>query len=967
MKFYYQNVRGLKTKVKNFLSNLIVSSYDVILLSETWLNEDFFSSELFDSRYVVYRKDRDRVMADKVDGGGCLIAVKKEFRSKRLSEWELERGDVWVSIEKKDGSKAFFNVKYMELGSNLDCYLGHFERISEVVLSASKNDSFFLTGDYNLNDSVTWSYEPVNNACDPTDVRGSIPSALIDMLSFCDMKQLSCVRNVTLGRTLDLIISNLDPQKLIVSKASSPLVQEDGHHPAIEVKVDFSPLKFMKERKEPRTNFFKANYVSLNEKLLGIDWENELGSLDVDSAVDRFYEILKPLVDSIPKTRCSNREYPVFYTPSLISLIKQKDNARLSCRRELCPVRKEELRRKYSDLRKQVKREIEECFDDYVNDCEEKLKSNTKCFFAFTKSLKRTNSLPDSMRYGDDETNDRFAICNLFANFFKSVYNARCEVSVETELVCDPFSHQDESVSRIGCSHITEAQVRESIKRFNVNKVASPDALPMLFFFNLSLSLSLPLSILFNKSLVERKFPTKWKTSFVSPIYKEGKKDDVENYRAVSIMCAISKIFERLVFVKLFELVKDKIVESQHGFVAGRSTQSNLMDYVSIVAHEVVNGGQVDTIYTDFTKAFDKVDHGKLITKLRCFGFDAAMLEWFRSYLSDRSQFVVIGDSRSERIVPTSGVPQGSILGPFLFIVFINDLLASLNSCYGFADDLKVFRAIKEDYDCDLLQGDLVKIHNWCIDNKMILNLKKCAVMSTTHSTQKRIFDYGLNGMILERVSVKKDLGIMLDDKLSFNHHVEMITKKAYQMLGFIFRCGKYFRNKSSLMILYKSLVRNRLEYCSSVWNPQYDRAIQEIERVQKKFTRMFFFKFNMGTPRPVYIARLRHLKLHSLESRRRENDEINLYKIIHKHIDSRSLYQHLKFHQPIRSTRQNRLISGGRPRKIFYLPRFSTNYEENAPINRLQCKHDEFFFNIDIFDNRFPFVKRRIRSYFEY
>ncbi len=166
----------------------------------------------------------------------------------------------------------------------------------------------------------------------------------------------------------------------------------------------------------------------------------------------------------------------------------------------------------------------------------------------------------------------------------------------------------------------------------------------------------------------------------------------------------------------------------------------------------------------------------------------------------------------------------------------------------------------------------------------MLLNLKKCAVLSTTHSTNKTIFNYGLNNVVIDRVSSIKDLGVIIDDKLSFTEHVEMISRKSYQMLGFVFRCGKYFRNKSSLLLLYNALVRNRLEYCSSVWNPQYNNAIERIERIQKKFTRMFYFKFNMENPRPHYDVRLKKLKMHSLETRRLENDEISLFKIIHNY-----------------------------------------------------------------------------------
>ena len=209
-----------------------------------------------------------------------------------------------------------------------------------------------------------------------------------------------------------------------------------------------------------------------------------------------------------------------------------------------------------------------------------------------------------------------------------------------------------------------------------------------------------------------------------------------------------------------------------------------------------------------------------------------------------------------------------------------------------------------------------------------------------------------------------------MDDKLSFNEHVEMISRKSYQMLGFIFRCGKYFRSKLSLMVLYNGLVRNRLEYCSSVWNPQYNNAIDQIEKIQKKFTRMLYFKFNLGNARPSYDVRLQNLKKHSLESRRLENDEITLFRIMHNYIDSRSLTQKLSYQQPARFTRRNQYTPNSEQvneyrNQIFYLPKMSTNYEENAPMNRIQKNHDKYFSTVNIFDSRLSRFKAVIKSFF--
>lgn len=194
-------------------------------------------------------------------------------------------------------------------------------------------------------------------------------------------------------------------------------------------------------------------------------------------------------------------------------------------------------------------------------------------------------------------------------------------------------------------------------------------------------------------------FPVMWKQSYISPIYKSGRKSDVTNYRPVSIICASAKILEKLIFQSVFDFVKNSIGSSQHGFFNGRSVQTNLVEHVTYLCHDVMNGGQVDTIYTDFSKAFDMVDHRILIMKLRSFGIGGTLLEWFKSYLTNRSQRVVIGNAISFVMTPSSGVPhvpQGSVLGSLLFLIFVNDLVEELKSkSLQLADDLKISRKIE--------------------------------------------------------------------------------------------------------------------------------------------------------------------------------------------------------------------------------------------------------------------------------
>lgn len=945
LKMYYQNIRGMRTKSKAFFEKMIANGYDVILLCETWLNDNFYDSEFFDNRYIVFRIDRNKEETGMTLGGGCLVAIKSNLASMRMREWEMNKEDVWLSIVHDNGHKTYLNVRYIEGESKLPEYEVHFKRIGDVVATADVNDRFVLFGDYNLSDSVTW--HAADGTCDPkvnsqSNFDKRIPNELLNLNALCDFKQVNRIRN-ELERTIDLVLTDVDLGKIEVSRCLDPLVSEDAHHPALEVVVDVNPIKYLAERRSPKVNFYKANYPELNEKLRNVEWEIELSGLDVNEAVNRFYEIIDPLIECIPKVHYSKRDYPVYFTPKLIKLIKKKANAKKKVN-----VDDNELNKgRFSRLRKQVKREIKACFGNYVSDCETKLRDNTKCFFAFTKSLRKTNSLANSMKYGDSVSNDRETICNFFASFFDSVYQK--DDDNEVSEVC---SFEDQVNDVIGNISFSVSDVKKVLKGFDVNKVASPDGVPMMFYKNLAETLALPLSILFNLSLSSRVFPEKWKIGFVSPIFKDGDKHEVTNYRAVSILCAISKVFERLMFNELFDRTKDKICRSQHGFFSKRSTQSNLIEFVTAVSKSMANGGQVDVLYTDFSKAFDKILHSRLLGKIAKFGFDEPLIQWFKSYLTDRSQFVVIGSGRSRKVTPTSGVPQGSILGPFLFILYVNDLLSHLHNSFAFADDLKLLKKIVSIDDSEVFQLEIDRLHEWCSVNKLGLNVKKCAVMSITRKAEvnKVKFNYKINNEVIPRVNSKRDLGVTIDSKLSFAEHIGEVTRKAYQMLGFIFRCGKFFKKPESMMTLYNSLVRSRLDYCAAVWSPIYVKHINIVERVQKKFTRMYFYKFNLE--KTEYEHRLKTINITSLKTRRLKNDEMILHKIIHGHMDT-------VLSQSINYNIHGRILRRNRP--LFYTPTYSSNIVQNEPLHRMQDNHDKFFSNCDIFNESINAFKKSV------
>lgn len=939
---YYQNVQGLKTKVNRFKSNVLSNDYDVILLCETWLTDEYGDSELFDSRYAVYRQDRDRFLVGKKDGGGCLIAVKSDYFSQRIYDFELGKEDIWISLDQCNGEKIYFNVRYIDCKSTFDVYDMHFSKINDIINVFKPEGKFLLFGDYNLSNTISWSAEP-DGSCSAENAIGPISESLVDLLSLTNLNQFNSKRNVN-DRTLDLLLSNVDPDKMIIDNENEVITRMDRHHPPIALLLDVSPLKFIAENRPPKLNFFRADYETINKSIAGIDWVNRLDGLGTNEALSMFYELLTPLIETVPRIRNSVKNFPCWYTSDLIKALKLKVRARRKFLRTKNPIHQ----KCFANLRKEFKALKKLCEEAYVCDIEDKITTNTKAFFSYTKSLRKTNSIPNRVQLCDEFADDCDSVCDLFAKYFASVF--------QQDSYCDFVMNQ--FAPDIHISAVSANEVKAILDRLDQFKVSSPDNIPAIFFRKLSSTICVPLSILYNKSIREGIFPSAWKISNVTPVYKSGKRSDVCNYRPISILAAASKVFERIVFNKVFDHVKTFITPVQHGFITARSTLTNLLEYATHITDSMIDGGQLDTIFTDFSKAFDQVSHRLLLLKLQNFGIKSNVLSWFTSYLSGRTQHVVIGGSKSRAITPTSGIPQGSILGPLLFLLFINDLPEIFSSSSSlFADDNKIFRKIGNLADCSSLQSDISSFSTWCDSNLLKLNPEKCSSLTITCKPEPTNFQYSINGSPIEIKSLKKDLGVTFDRKQSFKAHISEITRKSYQLIGFIFRSTQHFRRPASLIKLYTTYVRSKLEYCSPIWNPYYEKYVEQIEKVQRKFTRMLYYKFKWI--KPDYATRLKQLKMQSLETRRLQLDEMLLYKIIHEKVDT-SLTSRICIHQPQRTTRQQ-------SHRTFYLPTPSSNIQLNSPIHRIQNNHDIYFRSCDIMNTTYSQYKNIVKTFHQF
>ena len=506
----------------------------------------------------------------------------------------------------------------------------------------------------------------------------------------------------------------------------------------------------------------------------------------------------------------------------------------------------------------------------------------------------------------------------------------------------------------------TPNAIKKKILEMNPYTCSGYDKLSITILIKCVDILCIPLSLLFNMCVLQGTFPNILKRSNVTPIFKnKGKKDDMENYRGISIEPVISKLFQGIIKDYLSLHVQKLVCDEQHGFLPGKSTVSNLTCYSDFISKALDNKTQVHSIYTDYSKAFDIVPHGLLLNKLYCqFGFRDNILNLFESFLSNRFQRIVINGVESVWTQVTSGVPQGSILGPLLFIMYINDLPRELSNskCLLFADDGKFFKIIKSLSDCLQLQNDLNSIFSWCHKWKLDLNLSKCYVMNFSLKRSRNIvFEYAFGTTKLKYVDEIKDLGVIFTPTLNFSNHVNYIVNKAFRMLGFINRVLKDFKDTTVLCTLFNAYVRSRLEYASCVWSPTQDYLSTRIERVQKKFTRNLCYKSNIDYKSFDYIDRCSFFNIQPLSSRRQISDLVYLHKIINYKVNCTYLVNEITLYTPARIMRQKPLFYVKAricARKGSFLPRVLTIANMNERI-------DVFHFT-----SLYAF-KRQIRQYF--
>ena len=823
MNICHLNIRSLNAdKRLGACVTQLADEYDIITMSETWLDEDDIPEIYAIPGYTgPYRLDRTLQR-----GGGVLAWVRDTIVVKVRPDLHQDRLEtLWLELLIPK-HKLLLAICYRQQdGQYSDNYWTKLQQSYDLA-KATGMTNIILIGDFNADISTN---RPAGLAKDAFLAINHLSQHINEPTRY----------HHNTGSVLDLIITN--KQSLIKgAEVIAPVHLND--HCTIAGVIDL-PMTRPKSYKRRMWSYKTANFDHFRTKLNEVDWEECLASDDPDLTTTEWTEkFLEVVNNEIPHKDVTVRPAEhKWYNGYLRKLCRKQRHDHKLWTQHQTPWAWERYRTSRNKYHQEVDRLRQEYEESLAKTLASETRTNPKKWWAVAKETmgnRKSSSIPSMMSNNEVYKTDEDK-AKLFNDYFLEVQ------SLPNQPDNPIFEERPEPENTIEMVTIIPKDVEDVLKCLDPNKAYGPDGISPKMLKEGGPAIVNILTKLFNLSLAKGIFPSSWKMANVCPIFKKAEEFFTKNYRPISLLSTIAKVFEKVVFKHLFNFFRTNFTISlwQSGFLPGHSCVTQLIEIYDEFCKAVDNGKEIRVVFLDISKAFDRVWHAGLLDKLKGSGIRGRLLLWLKSYLTDRQQRVTINGARSPWGKILAGVPQGSVLGPLLFLIFINDITHVIRRCNIrlFADDTCLFIEVDEPTEAaDILNQNLQQIQEWADKWLVSFSPPKTKELLISNKAPRDHPPLVLNNERITRVKHHKHLGIYLSDNLGWKKHAEETANKANRCLG-ILRPLKFILDRASLETLYKSFVRPILEYADIVWDaPDAHRhGLDILERVQTEAARI--------------------------------------------------------------------------------------------------------------------------------
>ena len=841
IKVYTGNVQSLMPRIDQLKAVIKTLKYDIIALNETWLDTEnkHLLAEVQIPGYIIFDNDKP---TESKRGGGSIIYVKEELKP-ILREKQATPTMQMTAIEIRP--TATTSLKIVLVYRNGRNTAAEDDALYSVLENTILSHESIIMGDFNLPE-IDW-----NSHLSPAP-----GSKLLNFISENNLTQL--VREPTRGNNiLDIVITT---DRLV---QNLKIREKLGDHKMIEYEIKIQ--KTHKEQQRKTYNFKLAQFEAFKEELSQTDFLEIFGKANAHECFMAFKNIILEGCQRYIPLKHRSVTNPSWFNNRVKAAISNREN---KYQELLADQNNIAARQAHQEACRAVKRTVRTAKREKEVRVARSAKSNPKNFYAYineTRVIRKTVG-PLTNSDGDLLTSDG-ATAQALNTYFCSVFTVEDTNQLPT---VEPYPVNGTLETAV----FTQREVLQEIKALNIYKSMGPDELHPRVLREMAEEINAPLTHIFNVSLESGIVPDNWKEANVTPIDKGGNIKEIINYRPISLTSIVGRTMEKLIKRRIVgHLEANQLIRNtQHGFRTGRSCLTNLLDFFSTVMDLYDKDKAVDGTYYDLRKAFDTIPHQRLIIQVEAHGIKGKIAAWIRAWLKNRKQRVVINGSQSEWAPVTSGVPQGSVLGPLLFIIYINDIDVGIKGKISkFADDTKLCHDVSKPEDKETVQHDINKLVEWTKKWQMQFNPDKCTVIHFgCHNPNN---EYQIEGKTLKSVTQQRDLGIIINKDLKWEKQVEKSCKKANRVLGYISRNFRY-KSKDIVLQLYKTLARPHLEYGVQFWSPHLRKDIVKMERIQRKATKMI-----PELRHKSYEDRLSELNLITLEKRRLRGQLIETFK----------------------------------------------------------------------------------------